>query len=114
MRLKLGVAPAAKRLRGKAPARPDRLHQVHNEGNRHLKPPRSSAARMPFLDKGDNALTQIKRIGLRHRESPPAESESRNPPNRNPSRFNLRIRRSSGIPRPPSPIVSKDGGRSPW
>jgi hypothetical protein len=36
---------------------------------------RRSAARMAVLDKPDKAFTQIKRLGLRHRESPPAGSE---------------------------------------
>src|SRR5580704_12667625 len=55
---------------------------------------RSGASRLAVLDKADNPLTQIQRIRLGHRESPPAESESRNTPYRNPPRFNLRIRRS--------------------
>jgi len=36
---------------------------------------RRGAARMAVLDKPDKALTQIKRLGLRRRESPPAGSE---------------------------------------
>jgi hypothetical protein len=34
---------------------------------------------MTFIDIAENSLTQIKRIRLRHRESPPFGSESRRP-----------------------------------
>jgi hypothetical protein len=37
---------------------------------------RGRVARMTFVDKADNALTQIKRVRLRHRESPLFGSES--------------------------------------
>ena len=95
MRFELGVASAAARLGYEASPRANGFHQVHHEGNRHFEMRRSGATRLAVLDKPDNALTQIKRIGLRHRESPPAGSESRNTPYRNPPRFNLTIRRSS-------------------
>ena len=52
------------------------LHQVDDKGNRHPEMRRGRVARMPFIDKADNALTQIKRIRLRHRESPPFGSKS--------------------------------------
>src|SRR6478609_8261351 len=52
------------------------LHQVDDKGNRHPEMRRGRVARMTFIDKADNALTQIKRIRLRHRESPPFGSES--------------------------------------
>ena len=42
-----------------------------------------------------HTLAQIQRIRLGHRESPPPESESRTMPYGNPSRFKLRVRRSS-------------------
>src|ERR1700724_1593062 len=99
MRLKLGGASPAARLGRKAPPRANRLHQVHHEGHRHPKARRSGASRLAVLDKADNPLTQIQRIRLEHRESPPAESESRNTPYRNPPRFNLRIRRSRAASR---------------
>src|ERR1700722_16682607 len=68
---------------------------------------RGGVTRLAALDKAHNAFTQIKRIGLRHHESPPARSESQTTPPRNPPRFNLRVRCSSAEFRPPP-----GGGRS--
>jgi hypothetical protein len=39
---------------------------------------------MTGFDVSDNPFTQILRIGLRHRKSPPIGSESQFPSNRNP------------------------------
>jgi len=64
---------------GKASPHTNGLHQVDDEGNRHPEMRRGRAARMTFTDIADNALTQIKRIRLRHRESPPFGSESHRP-----------------------------------
>jgi hypothetical protein len=64
MRLKLGVASSAARLGRKASPRSNRLHQVHNERHRHLEMRRCGPPRMAILDKADNALTQIQRIGF--------------------------------------------------
>jgi transposase len=83
MRFELGVASTAARLGFEASPQANRLHQVHHEGNRHLEMRRSGARRMTILDKADNPLTQIKRIGLWQRESPPNRSESRITPHRN-------------------------------
>src|SRR5580700_8348910 len=94
VRIELGVAPAAAGLGRQAPSPTKGRHQVHHKGDRHLEMRRGGATRMTFLDKAHNPLTQIKRIGPRHRKSPPNGSESQNTPHRNPSRFNLRIRRS--------------------
>src|SRR4029077_19270146 len=69
MRFELGVAASAAGLGGKAPPHTKGLHQVDDKGNRHPEMRRRRVARMTFIDKADNALTQIKRIRLRHRES---------------------------------------------
>jgi hypothetical protein len=53
--------------------------------------------RMTSFDVPDNAPTQIFRTRLRHRKSPPDESESQFQPNRNPYRFKLTVRRSSSV-----------------
>src|SRR3984957_8481834 len=84
MRFELGVASAAARLGYEAPTHANRFHQVHHERDRHFEMRRGGVTRLAALDKADNAFTQIKRIGLRHRESPPAGSESRTTPPRNP------------------------------
>src|SRR6202042_1807101 len=91
----LGVAPPAARLGYEASTHANRFHQVHHEGDRHFEMGRGGVTRLAALDKADNAFTQIKRIGLRHHESPPARSESQTTPHRNPPRFNLRVRCSS-------------------
>src|ERR1700745_664254 len=52
----------------------------------------SCMTRPASLDKSDNPFTKIKRIGFRHRESPPNGSESKALPQRNPLRVNLRTR----------------------
>jgi hypothetical protein len=46
------------------------------------------------LDKAGNKFTKIERIGFRHSESPPGGSESQAPPQENPPRVDLTIRRS--------------------
>src|ERR1700722_17116052 len=76
MRFELGVAASAAGLGGKASPHTKGLHQVDDKGNRHPEMRRGRVARMTFIDKADNALTQIKRVRLRHRESPPFGSES--------------------------------------
>src|SRR5580692_957361 len=58
---------------------------------------RGRSSRMARLDVRRNALTQIHRIGLGHRKSPPSRSESRPKPKRNPIRFNLNARCSSQL-----------------
>jgi hypothetical protein len=64
----LGASKASPHMKG--------LHQVDDKGNRHLEMRRGRVARMTFIDKADNPLTQIKRVRLRHRQSPPFGSES--------------------------------------
>jgi hypothetical protein len=78
------VASAAAGPGFEASPRANGLHQVHNEGNRNLEMSGGGAPGMAVIDKPDNPLTQIKRIRPRHRESPPAGSESRTPPQWNP------------------------------
>src|ERR1700733_3720529 len=79
MRFELGMAASAAGLGGKASRHTKGLHQVDDKGNRHPQMRRGRAPRMTFIDIADNALTQIKRIPLRHRESPPFGSQSRRP-----------------------------------
>src|ERR1700733_10615886 len=50
--------------------------------------------RMPGLNVTHHTLAKIKRIGLRHRKSPPTGSESHSHPRSNPHRFNLTVRYS--------------------
>jgi hypothetical protein len=64
MRFELGLAAPAAGLWGKASPRPKSIHQVDDKGNRHPEMRRGRVARMTFIDKADNALTQIKRIRL--------------------------------------------------
>src|SRR5580704_19326433 len=94
MRIKLGVAASAARLGGEPSGRAKRLHQPDDERNRHAEKRGSGMTRPATLDKAGNPLTQIERIGFRHRESPPGGSESHASPQRNPHRVKLRIRRS--------------------
>jgi hypothetical protein len=84
MRLELGVAPAAAWLGLEASTHANGFHEVHHERDRHFEMGRGGVTRMAILDKADNAFTQIKGIGLRHRESPPAGSESPTKPHANP------------------------------
>ena len=62
-----------------------------------LKCAAAPAPRMTIFDKADNPLTQIKRIGLWHRVSPPNRSKSRITSHWNPSQFNVTVRRSSRL-----------------
>ena len=66
MRFELGVAASAAELGGKASPRPKSIHQVDDKGNRHPEMRPGRVPRMTFIDKADNALTQIKRIRLRN------------------------------------------------
>ena len=111
MRFELGVASTAARLGFEASPRANRPHQLHHEGNRHLEMRRSGAPRMTIFDKADNPLTQIKRIGLWHRESPPNRSESRITSHWNPSRFNVTVRRSSACANPASDAPTRSEQR---
>jgi len=79
MRFELGMAASAAGLGGKASPHTKGLHQVDDKGNRHPQMRRGRAPRMTFIDIADNALTQTKRLRLRHRESPPFGSQSRRP-----------------------------------
>jgi hypothetical protein len=79
------AAPApAKRLGRKAAAQAIGGHQIDDEGNRHPEMSRGGPPRMAGFHVPDNASTQILRISLRHRKSPPDESESQFQTNRNP------------------------------
>src|SRR5277367_6141926 len=53
---------------------------------------RRRTPRMPGLNVTHHTLAKIKRIGLRHRKSPPTGSESYSHPRWNPQRFNLTVR----------------------
>src|SRR6202453_2555496 len=53
---------------------------------------RRRTPRMPGLNETHHTLAKIKRIGLRHRKSPPTGSESHSHPRWNPHRFNLTVR----------------------
>src|SRR5271169_6372186 len=53
---------------------------------------RRRTPRMPGLNVTHHTLAKIKRIGLRHRKSPPTRSESYSHPRWNPQRFNLIVR----------------------
>src|SRR6202048_3903623 len=77
MRFELGMAVPATGLGREASPHTKGLHQVDDKGNRHPEMRRSRAARMTFIGITKNPLTQIKRIRLRHRESPPFGTESR-------------------------------------
>jgi hypothetical protein len=72
---------------------------------------RGRVARMTSIDKADNALTQIKRIRLRHRESPPFGSESYRLLKS--SGFKLRVRRSSSATPTTLPTESERPSRHP-
>src|ERR1700684_3973076 len=56
---------------------------------------RRRTPRMPALNVTHHTLAKIKRIGLRHRKSPPTGSESHSHPRWNPNRFNLTVRCAS-------------------
>ena len=95
MRIELGVPAAAKRLGLEAAAQAIGRHQIDDERNRDPEVSRGGSPRTTGFDLPDNAFTQIVRIGLRHRKSPPHGSESQFQSNRNPNRFKLTVRRSS-------------------
>src|SRR5271156_2621099 len=57
---------------------------------------RRRTPRMPGLNVTHHTLAKIKRIGLRHRKSPPTGSKSHSHPRWNPQRFNLTVRCSLG------------------
>src|SRR5580693_7695495 len=79
MWFELGMTAPATGLGREASPHTKGLHQVDDKGNRHPEMRRSRAARMTFIGITKNPLTQIKRIRLRHRESPPFGSQSRRP-----------------------------------
>src|ERR1700684_848708 len=58
---------------------------------------RRRTPRMPGLNVTPPTLAKIKRIGLRHRKSPPTGSESHSHPRWNPQRFNPTVRCSSYV-----------------
>ncbi len=73
MRVEFGVTAPAPRLGLELAARCEGLHQIDDKGDRDLEMRRRRMPRPPAPDKLRNTLTQIKRIGLRHRDSPPGK-----------------------------------------
>jgi hypothetical protein len=71
MRIELGVAPSAARLGSKASGHPKGPYQPDSKRNRHAEMRGSGMTGPASLDKSDDPLTTIERIGFRHRESPP-------------------------------------------
>src|ERR1700677_5087835 len=67
-------------------------HQIDDKRGRHPEMGRRRTPRMPGLNVTHHTLAKIKRIGLRHRKSPPTGSESHSHPRWNPHRFNLTVR----------------------
>src|ERR1700689_114781 len=98
VRIELAVSPAAERLGRNRPALAKSRHQIDDKRGRHPEMGRRGTPPMPSLDVIHHTLAKIKRIGLRHRKSPPTGSESHLHPRRNPRRFNLTVRCSSRAP----------------
>src|SRR5271163_5071452 len=95
VRVELAVSPAAERLGRNPAALAKSRHQIDDKGGRHPEMARRRPPRMPGLNVTHHTLAKIKRIGLRHRKSPPTGSESYSHPRWNPQRFNLTLRCSS-------------------
>ena len=120
MRFEFGVSAPTQRLGSQPTPLAQSHHQVDDERGRHAEMGCGRSSRMARLNVRRNPLTQVHRIGLGHRKSPPTRSESRPKPKRNPIRFNLNARclsydfsRRGGEKEPlgegGSPLVSSEG-----